>query len=78
MVLRQAGGHSEVGGARRPEGVGWGDMNTKVVDSPELYSRISNVTLNLTRSQWSCWGKGVLWWNEGVLVMIRAVEFWTS
>lgn len=34
-----------------------------------LYSRIFNSVLNLTGSQWSYRRMGVLWWNEGVLVM---------
>ena len=40
--------------------------------------RILKSMQSLTGGQWSCCLTGVMWWIEGVLVMIRAAEFLNS
>lgn len=38
----------------------------------------SRLSWKRTGSQWSCWAAGVMWWEAGLLVMIRASEFCTQ
>lgn len=72
------GGRKKTWGSKEQQGEDLTDMDCKVVGSPELKSRISNLIWNSTKSPGRCGGMGVLWWNEGLLVMMWTAEFWTS
>lgn len=80
-------GDGEEGGGGRTEGAGGRDNvreirdlgRGEVVDSLEsceedfkIDSKYNWEPTVMLECRW------VIWWNEGVLVMVRAAEFWTS